>query len=385
MPARRKYLVPKGLKPVKRRLATGELKTYWYHRGTGKALKGDPETADGLLEVAGLDAKAKATVAVCEGARGSLAALWTAYSARDSQAWTRLKPRTRSDYQAVRDWIGEGANRVMVRGMTAQSIRRLADKAGGERGRRFGNYVLQVVRLVLEWGKERGWTATNPAMGMKQAARPKGSRKVNRAWGLDELEAFAADCPAQLLVPFVLGLLTMREGDALRVTWAGYSGAVVRWVAGKNGEESAAPVAGSYKRILDEAKERRGSAVQIAVNSYGQPWSESGFRASFFKRVRTLTLAGALRPGCTFHGLRTTVGTDARNRKESEFRVAAAIGDRSTAMAEVYGRDADRASAQHEVLEAFQKQFANNDWKLPDVPTGKRVAGQARQNARKPL
>jgi hypothetical protein len=34
--------VPKGLKPVKRKLATGEVRTYWYHRATGKALAHDP-------------------------------------------------------------------------------------------------------------------------------------------------------------------------------------------------------------------------------------------------------------------------------------------------------------------------------------------------------
>jgi hypothetical protein len=40
---------------------------------------------------------------------------------------------------------------------------KLRDKAAKAKGRRFGNYVLQVVRLVLEWGKERGWRkATRP-------------------------------------------------------------------------------------------------------------------------------------------------------------------------------------------------------------------------------
>jgi integrase len=386
LPAHRKYLVPKGLKPVRRKLASGVLRLYWYHRATGKALEHDPQTAEGLLEVAGLDALSKQQTAASELPGGSFAALWLAYSARDSQAWTRLKPRTRSDYQAVRDWMGASAERAMVKGMTAESIRRLADRGASQRGRRFGNYVLQVVRLVLEWGKERGWLTHNPAMGMKQTRRPAGLRRVNRAWTLDELEAFAMDCPAQLLVPFVLGVFaTMREGDAVRVTWSAYSGSRLVWIAGKNGEETSAPVTGLLKVILDEAKARRGKAVQIAVNSYGSPWSESGFRASFFKRLRALREAGAVMPGCTFHGLRATLGAMARDAGESEFRVAAAIGDLSPAMAQVYGRDADRARAQTEVLGAHQKRFANNDWKLPDATKGNRVTISGRQNARKPL
>jgi hypothetical protein len=65
MPARRKYLVPKGLKPVRRTLATGETRLYWYHRATGQRLQHDPETAEGLLEVRRLDGLARTRPLPC--------------------------------------------------------------------------------------------------------------------------------------------------------------------------------------------------------------------------------------------------------------------------------------------------------------------------------
>ncbi|RYG16677.1 hypothetical protein EON82_24725, partial [bacterium] len=111
MPARRKYLVPKGLKPVRRRLATGELRLYWYHRATGKALKHDPVTAEGFVEVAALDARAKALEAASDHLAGSFTALWSAYV--QSPEWRGLKPRTRSDYQKIRDWLGTAADRAI--------------------------------------------------------------------------------------------------------------------------------------------------------------------------------------------------------------------------------------------------------------------------------
>jgi hypothetical protein len=44
------------------------------------------------------------------------------------------------------------------------------------------------------------------------------------------VEAFARNCPPQLLVPFALGLFAgMRQGDALSVTWAAYNGAQLSW------------------------------------------------------------------------------------------------------------------------------------------------------------
>jgi integrase len=117
--------------------------------------------------------------------------------------------------------------------------------------------------------------------------------------------------------------------------------------------------------VLDAWKRRKGDALQIAVTSTGSVWTQNGFRASFFKLVRKLVKDGHLQPGCTFHGLRHTLAAGARDAGESESRVAAAIGDRSPAMAQIYGRDADRQGAQMAILEATQKRFRNIDWKTP--------------------
>jgi hypothetical protein len=97
--------------------------------------------------------------------------------------------------------------------------------------------------------------------------------------------------------------------------------------------------------------------------------------------VRKLTKAGHLQPGCTFHGLRHTVASGARDAGESDYRVAAAIGDRSTAMAAVYGRSADRQGAQGAILEATQKGFGNVDWKTE----GKTLPKKGGARSRKPL
>lgn len=364
--------MPKGLKPVRAKLADGRKVTYWYHRATGQRLKHDPETAEGLLEVAALDKRAQAIAPVAGFAAGfaagSFAALWLEYRGDpkdqkkhpSSPEWLALKPRTKKDYQKVRDWMGVAAERAIVKQMTSKQILQLRDKAFRERGVRFGNYVLQVVRLVLTWSKPHGWLGEqgNPAMELKQIKRAKGQKIANRAWSETEVNEWLRDCPFHLLVPFCLGLFAgMREGDALVVTRKAYNGHTINWIASKNDEHCTAPVTGILKDVLDQATAVKVSAVQLALNSRGLPWTESGFRASFFKRVKALTEAGRLEAGCTFHGLRHTIGTFARQGGESSFRVAAAIGDRSPAMAEIYGRDADRQTAQVEVLRGVQARF----------------------------
>ena len=149
-------------------------------------------------------------------------------------------------------------------------------------------------------------------------------------------------------------------------TWrAAYDGARLRWRARKHGELCEAPVTGVFHVMLEAAKANRGDALQIAVTSSGTPWSASGYRAVFFRLIRRLTAAGQLGEGCTFHGDRHTIGSFARQAQETDWRVSAAIGDRSIHMAGIYGRDADRTTAQTEVLGAVQQRFQNIDWKTP--------------------
>ncbi len=350
--------VPKGLKLVRAKLASGEVKGYWYHRATGERLESDPRSAAGLIEVAGLDKRAQGLQSAQAAATGTLAGLWEQY--RRSPEWRSLKPRTRSDYQAVRDWIGDGAHKAAVRLIKTSQVVALRDKAFKEKGRRFANYVVQVLRMLFGWGILRGALEVNPASKVPGIRRPIGAAEVNRAWSAVEVASFCAAAPSQLMIPFALGLFAgMRQGDALIVTWAAYDGSTIRWIAGKNGEACMAPVTGVFKTILDEAKAARGATLQIATTSTGSAWSQSGFRASFFKLVRKLVAEGKLQSGCTFHGLRHTIASAARDAGESESRVAAAIGDRSPAMAQIYGRNADRQCAQMTILEAAQKRFAN--------------------------
>lgn len=377
--------MPKGLKPVKRKLATGEVRLYWYHRATGKRLEHDPATAAGLLEVQGLDDRAKALTTAHKAATGSLAALWDAYAAKGTPEWTNLKPRTRSDYQKVRDWLGKGAEKAVVRAITSAHVVALRDKAFKAHGRRFANYVVTVLGILLKWGKLRNWCDVNAAQDVPSIRRPTGARKVNRAWTPEEVAAFADAAPTQLLVPFALGLFAgMRQGDALIATWSAVRSGRLEWIAGKNGEECEAPITGPLRLVLDEARARRpNSALQIAVNTYGEPWTQNGFRASFFKLVRRLTAEGKMKPGCTFHGLRHTIGAHAANDGHSDRQVAAAIGDRSPAMAQIYARDADRRTAQTAILEAAQKRFANIEWKTRMENAPARPSSRRREKGQK--
>ena len=99
------------------------------------------------------------------------------------------------------------------------------------------------------------------------------------------------------------------------------------------------PVHVRLKQILDNAV--RESTI-IAVNSRGAPWTQSGFRASFFKLLKKLRADGAIGDGLTFHGLRHTVGKALAEVGCDARTIASVLGQQSEAAARIYADEEDR-------------------------------------------
>lgn len=340
----------KGIKPVKVRKGGREYR-YFYHRATGTRLSAEPGTAAFIEEVAALDAKAKRLAP----RDGSLHALISAY--RASPEFTNLAPITRKDYQRVFDWLQPINDTPLVEFDTAL-VYALRDKAYQQRKRRFANYVVQVVRLLLEWGKPRKHVAENVAAGVELLPRPKKMKRANRPWSDDERETVLAEAEIGLRVMIALGMFAgLREGDACALPKTAYDGALIESIASKNDEPLWIPAHYRLREILTlgaevrkarlvtRAKRRKVLPIDpptLAVTSYGKAWTPSGFRASFFKLVKRLAAAGKVKSGLTFHGLRHTLGKLVIEAGGSKEDVGMILGDRSLAMAELYSREHEK-------------------------------------------
>jgi hypothetical protein len=71
--------------------------------------------------------------------------------------------------------------------------------------------------------------------------------------------------------------------------------------------------------ILEEAltNRPRSNAAQILVNSYGRPWTESGFNRAWLQFTRGLEAEGKIKPGLTLQGFRLTMREIFRLRARS--------------------------------------------------------------------
>jgi integrase len=149
----------------------------------------------------------------------------------------------------------------------------------------------------------------------------------------------------------------LREGDACRTPKCAYDGQQIEVIASKNRELVWLPAHFRLRDILREAAEARRAKQQkrasrrkvvpidpptLLVTSRGTSWTESGFRASFFKLLKALSLQGAIRPGLTFHGLRHTMGKLVIEAGGSREDVKMILGDRSDAMGDHYSREHEK-------------------------------------------
>jgi integrase len=331
---------------------------YYYHRKSGIRLLATPGSGEFLAEYARAEASLKPAPAP---RKGTLGQLMKAY--RASHYFASLKPRTRADYDKVINYLADMDGLPLV-DIDGPFVVRMRDKIYSKRKRRFANYCLAVLSIMLEYGVELGDVKVNAVKGVKKIRKRSDAPKVNRPWTLAEREAVMAAAPPQLLLPIAIGRWAgLRQGDILKMPRTVYDGNSIRLVTGKAGIPVSIPVAAPLKTILDQAlapttkdgAPTKPTAIVLCANSRGQPWTGSGFRASFFKLIGELEKDGRVGEGLTFHGLRHSVATDLREAGFDSRTIADMLGQKTTSMAEHYSSEADLSAKLKGVVRKLEK------------------------------
>ena len=262
-----------------------------YHRKTRQSIdltKAPLGSAAFMAECARIGALATST----EPKPGTLGMLIAAY--RGHPAFTDLAPRTRSDYQAVFDYLKPIADTPLVR-FDKPLVVRIRDKAAQDKGRKFANDVKARFSGIFGWGSERGYIASNPAAGIKDIRRRKDAPDANRPWADEERDAVLAACPAHILPAIAVMMFTgLGPRDALTLPKGFHKAGEIATKRSKTGEPVFWTCPAPLSAVLSEAPAH--DAITLCANSDGKPWTVSGFRASW-RPIRTR--AGARGKGRT--------------------------------------------------------------------------------------
>ena len=316
-----------------------------YHRKTGTRIKSEVGTDSFFAELAAIEKKLKRAQAL----PGTLGLLFASY--KTSPAYVDLAPATKAGYARMMNVLRPLHEMPLVE-LTPQFIAQMRDRLADTRGRRLANYVMAVVSVACEHGKEHGILTENPVAGVKRVRRARNQLSPKRPWTREERQIVIEHVSPQLRVPVALAMFTgLRKGDVLNLTKGAISNGLITRRIGKTGSEVSLPIHPDLVRLLAAAPSH--NAVTIAATSAGTPWTVTGFNSSFTKAIAKLRVDGKVGSGLTFHGLRHTVGTVLVEAGCDIDTVRRWLGQKTLAMAIHYSETADTSRRMKNVLKRF--------------------------------
>ena len=293
-------------------------------------------------------------VAKAPGKPGSLGLLINEY--RKSAVFQDLASRTQTDYLRLFDYLQPIADTPLI-SFDKPLIVRIRDKAAVSLGRRQGNYVKAVLSVVFKWGSERGFTLANPASGISSIRRKKGTPDANRPWSDEEREAVLEAASPSLRPAIALMMFTgLGPKDALSVPRNFVRNGEIATQRSKTGEPVFWPIPEPLATILADAPPHM--AVTLCASSWGRPWAQGGFSASWLALRKRLEAEGKIGRGLTLYGLRHTLAVILRESGCDERTIADALGQKTTAMARHYAKGADLRGKMRGVVKDFDAELA---------------------------
>lgn len=284
----------RGIHRVKRRLATGEIATYFYAWRGGPKIEAAPDTPEFIAEFQRLTAERNKPVSYA----GMLQDLINGY--QRSPMFTDLAKTTKDGYLRQIRKIETAFGDLPIRALEVQAVRgEFLDWRDGMKSRREADYALTVLARILSWAKDRGRISVNH---LERPGRLYSGSRAESVWNDAEIAALLRVASPAIALPFLIALHTgQRENDVLRLAWGAYDGQALHLRQTKTGRHVRVPVTAELRPVLDAAPR---VAVTICATSRKTAWTNDGFRASFTKAKDAAQIDGK-----TFHDLRGTAVT----------------------------------------------------------------------------
>ncbi|MBX3502840.1 MAG: tyrosine-type recombinase/integrase [Alphaproteobacteria bacterium] len=269
----------------------------------------------------------------------SLKAAWRIVTTQTAE-WRALKASSRAQQTAVaeRFLTSTGPNSTLPYGdmLVAELQRRhvkaiLASMADTPHA---AEHVLRLLRRLIGVALDEEWTETDPTHRLRYRPQLEGWR----AWTTEEREQYEAHWPVGSTprLAYALALCTgQRRSDVAALRWANLRDGGIVLTQIKTGRALWLPILPALAEALAAAP-REGAT--ILVTRYGQPFSTKALGM----RMQGWTEAAGLPSGCTFHGLRKTLGKLLAEGGATTRQLMDILGHTNMQHAELYSREAEQ-------------------------------------------
>jgi integrase len=270
-----------GVNTVRKRLADGSLRVYYYHRDTGMRLNGDPGSPEFIA------AYARAEKKVTERQPDSCAGLIRAFLT-SPEFEKNLQPSTQKEYRrilmAIEGKFGRAPIAAMADPRFAGDALEWRDEIAALKPREADNRMIVFGRL-LSWAKRRHRVSANVLEDYERIYRSDRSDKI---WLPEHIAAMQAVASPEFWSFFLGALFTgLRQGDLRRLPWSAYDGAAISWRVTKRrkgdaGVKVTIPCTRTLRSLLDSLP-RRGPL--IFTTATGRGWQKR-YVAHHFETAR---------------------------------------------------------------------------------------------------
>lgn len=196
-----------------------------------------------------------------------------AISYQQSDRYTKLSARSKQDYNRVLDYIKDKLGHLSAERMQRKDVIRAQES--NRDAVRFANYIVQIVRVMMEHAIDIGWRKDNPAEGTRLI---KSETAPRLPWPQDKIDAFRAEAEHGTRHRLIFELLIgtgQRIGDVLRMRWNDITDGGIAVRQGKTGAALWIPLTADLRAAL-EATPKVGLTICAQPNgkatSYDGAW-----------------------------------------------------------------------------------------------------------------
>ncbi|MCP1754385.1 tyrosine-type recombinase/integrase [Bradyrhizobium elkanii] len=291
----------------------GTRRAYWYHRATGKRLRGEPGSADFIADYAAAEKLIRDRHA------GTLNSLIRDYTT-SIEFEQKLAASTQAEYKRMLTKSEAEFGTMPIAALDDARVRKdlleWREKVARSSGQREADNRLSAISAMLTWGVDRGTITTNHLKGFKRLYHVDRSEII---WLPEHIAAFMSVASLEMQQALILGLHTgQREGDILRMPWSAYDGASISLRQGKRRRGTTLaplvhiPCTAALRRMLD-GMER--ISPLILTTKTGQSFKSRYFGRLWEEATKKAGLESVTLPGSDeavdlhFHDLRGTAVT----------------------------------------------------------------------------
>lgn len=275
----------KGVNTVRKRLANGTVKLYYYHRDTGTPLPGKPgdrEFLDAFTEAEKLLPKDV----------GNVNALIRTYL--ESLNFEKKAPSTQKEYKRMLTKIEARFGKLPIKALESPRVLGLfldyQEEIGRDRPREADNR-LTALSGVFSHAKRRGKIKSNPLEGFE---RIYSSDRSEMIWTAADIATFMDKASVELQRAMILAIHTgQRYGDLIRLRWTDYQGETISLRQRKGKARVTIWVSQALRRMLDNM-DRVGPFILTRPD--GRPWFTDGNDKEMGKQWATHMISCGLRP-----------------------------------------------------------------------------------------